>query len=87
MIFLTTVLDEEETNTNNSVEHYNDHGCKPVSRLVRATCMLMLISRSQRLLAFYNDQCPVFNSTGLLWVQHTPGSVRNILASLARSDT
>ena len=33
MIFLTTVMDEEETNTNNSVEHYDDHGCKPVRRL------------------------------------------------------
>ena len=34
MIFLTTVMDEE-TNTNNSVEHYDDHaGCKPVRRLV-----------------------------------------------------
>ena len=29
MIFLTTVMDEEETNTNNSVEHYDNHqGCK-----------------------------------------------------------
>ena len=25
MIFLSTVMDEEETNTNNSVEHYDDH--------------------------------------------------------------
>ena len=25
MIFLSTVMDEEETNTNNSVEHYEDH--------------------------------------------------------------
>ena len=50
MIFLTTVMDEEETNTNNSVEHYDDHGCKPVLRLVpRPACMLMSISRSQRL--------------------------------------
>ena len=29
MIFLSTVLDEEETNTDNSVEHYDDHGWKP----------------------------------------------------------
>ena len=88
MIFLTTVMDEEETNTNNSVEHYDDHGCKPVLRLVpRPACMLMSISRSQRLLAFYNDQCPVVNSTGVLWVQLTPGSVTNVLASLARSGT
>ena len=49
--------------------------------------MLMSISRSQRLLAFYNDQCPVVNSTGVLWVQLTPGSVTNVLASLARSGT
>ena len=34
MIVLTTVMDEEETNTNNSVEHYDDHGCKSVRRLV-----------------------------------------------------
>ena len=26
MIFLSTVMDEEETNNNNSVEHYDDHG-------------------------------------------------------------
>ena len=42
--------------------------------------MLMSISRSQRLLAFYNDQCPVVNSTGVLWVQLTPSRVRNVLA-------
>ena len=46
MIFFSTVMDEEETNTNNSVEHYGDHG---------QACMLMSISRSQRLLAFDND--------------------------------
>ena len=34
MIFLSTVMDEEETNTNNSVEHYDDHGWKPRRRLV-----------------------------------------------------
>ena len=28
MIFLSTVMDEEETNTNNSAEHYDDHGCQ-----------------------------------------------------------
>ena len=55
------------------------------SHAVRACSMLMSISRSQRLLAFYNDQCPVVNSTGVLWVQLTPGRVRNVLASLARS--
>ena len=32
MIFLSTVMDEEETNTNNSVEHYDDHGLKPIVR-------------------------------------------------------
>ena len=42
--------------------------------------LLMLISRSQRLLAFYNDQCPVVNSTGVLWVQLTPCSLRNFIA-------
>ena len=26
MIFLSTVMDEEKTNTNNSVEHYDDYG-------------------------------------------------------------
>ena len=26
MIFLSTVMDEEETNTNNSVQYYDDHG-------------------------------------------------------------
>ena len=25
MLFLITVMDEEETNTDNSVEHYDDH--------------------------------------------------------------
>ena len=25
MIFLSTVMDEKETNTNNTVEHYDDH--------------------------------------------------------------
>ena len=79
MIFLSTVMDEEETNTNNSVEHYDDHGStcilSLVSRLVlwSQAYMLMSISRSQRLLAFYNDQCP-----GVLWVQLTPDSVRNV---------
>ena len=29
MIFLSTVMDEEETKTDNSVEHYDDHGWKP----------------------------------------------------------
>ena len=79
-------MDEEETNTNNSVEHYDDHGLAGslVRRLLTrprlaCSCMLMSISRSQRLLAFYNDQCPVVNSTGVLWVQLTPGSVRNFL--------
>ena len=56
MIFLTTVMDEEETNTNNSVEHYDDHGCKPVRQTTRprsqACMMMMSISQSQRLLAF-----------------------------------
>ena len=28
MIFLSTVMDEEETSTNTSVEHYDDHGWK-----------------------------------------------------------
>ena len=45
MIFLTTVMDEEETNTNNSMEHYDDHGCKPVRKLVPGFSMLMSISR------------------------------------------
>ena len=30
MIFFSTVMDEEETNTNNSVEQYDDHGWKPI---------------------------------------------------------
>ena len=51
-----------------------------VRKLVPGFSMLMSISRSQRLLAFYNDQCPVVNSTGVLWVQLTPGRVRNVLA-------
>ena len=53
-------------------------------RTTMQACMLMSISRSQRLLAFYNDQCPVVNSTGVLWVQLTPCSVRNF-SSLARA--
>ena len=28
MIFPSTVMDEEETNADNSVEHYGDHGWK-----------------------------------------------------------
>ena len=31
MIFLSTVMDEEETKTDNSVEHYDDHGCMEAS--------------------------------------------------------
>ena len=34
MIFLSTVMDEE-TNTNNSVEHYDDHGGLEAASLVR----------------------------------------------------
>ena len=38
MIFLSTVMDEEETNTNNSVEHYDDHGgLEAASMIVRTT--------------------------------------------------
>ena len=51
-------------------------------RTTMQDCMLKSISRSQRLLAFYNDQCPVVNSIGVLWVQLTPCSVRNF-SSLA----
>ena len=36
MIFLSTVMDEEETNTNNSVEHYEDHAA---GSLVSQACM------------------------------------------------
>ena len=68
MIFLSTVMDEEETNTNNSVEHYDDHG-----RGLEAAILLCLhvhvditITEASSLLSFYNDQCPVVNSTGVL---------------------
>ena len=32
MIFPSTVMDEEETNADNSVEHYGDHGWKTLSQ-------------------------------------------------------
>ena len=32
MIFPSTVTDEEETNADNSVEHYGDHGWKTTVR-------------------------------------------------------
>ena len=41
------------------------------------------ISHSQRLLAFYNDQCPVVNSTGVLYSRYSFNTLRGV-ENLAR---
>ena len=43
----------------------------------------MSISHSQRLLAFYNDQCPVVNSTGVLYSRYSFNTLRGV-GNLAR---
>ena len=63
MIFLGTVMDEE-TNTNNSVR--NIMMIMAGSVVPGLHVDVNIYHDHMRLLAFYNDQCPVVNSTGVL---------------------
>ena len=48
MIFLSTVMDDEETNTNNSVEHYDDGGLEAAQLFTMTNVQLSTAQGSYR---------------------------------------
>ena len=68
MIVPSIVMDEEEI-TNNTAAKHNSVQHSPASYRLGRRVLLMSISRSQKLRVFYNDQCPVVNSTAAVEVE------------------